>query len=315
MILSFLYLVAGFAFLLTGADWLVKGGSSLAKRYNVPEIVIGLTIVAFGTSTPELVVNLNSNLSGAYGLTFGDPIGSNIVNILLILGLTALIYPLQVQKATTWKEIPFAFVAAAVVMLLCNNLWLTPKESFGLQRLDSLIMLLLFSLFLIYTARLAMKGEVEASEVKVYSLLASLAAIVFGLAGLVAGGKIVVTQAIKIATQIGISQKTIGLTIVAIGTSLPELATSITAALKKHPDIAIGNIVGSNIFNILLILGISSLIHPIPYNNAFNRDFLFMFGATALLYLFMFTGKKHKLDRWEGGIFVLCYIAYTIWFL
>ena len=312
MLIPIVLLFLGFAILLFGADWLVKGASSLAKRFNVPEIVIGLTVVAFGTSTPELCVNFISNLNGATDLCFGDPVGSNIFNILIVLGLTVLICPINVKKATVWKEIPFSLLAAGVVLLLANDAWFKAGAVNSLNRLDSVIMLLLFGVFLIYTRQLAKKGEVEVSDVKVYSLLITFGAIVAGLAGLILGGKIVVTNAVMIATKLGVSQQIIGLTIVAAGTSLPELATSITAALKKHPDIAIGNVVGSNIFNILLILGASSMVKPLPYHISFNTDFYMVFIVTVILFIYMFIHSRYRLNRWQGGLFVLMYIAYVI---
>jgi cation:H+ antiporter len=311
MLISVVLLICGFAILLLGADWLVKGASSLAKKFNVPEIVIGLTVVAFGTSTPELCVNIISNLNGATELCFGDPIGSNIFNILIVLGLTVLICPIGVKKATIWKEIPFSLLAALIVMLLANDAWFRTSAVNRLGRLDSLIMLLIFGIFLLYTRHLTKKGDVEVSDVKVYSLFITIGAIITGLGGLVLGGKIVVTQAVAIANMLKIDQKIIGLTIVAAGTSLPELATSITAALKKHPDIAIGNVVGSNIFNILLILGASSMMAPLPYKTSFNFDFYMVFFVTIILFAYMFIHTKYRLNRWQGGLFVLIYIGYV----
>jgi cation:H+ antiporter len=206
-------------------------------------------------------------------------------------------------------------LGAVVLLLLANDTWFRSGATNGLSRWDSLILLFFFGLFLLYTARLAKKGEVEASDVKLFSLPITISAIVVGLVGLIFGGKIVVSQAVLIASSLGVSQKIIGLTIVAAGTSLPELATSITAALKKHPDIAIGNIVGSNIFNIMLILGLSSMLKPLPYNNMFNTDIYVLFVTTAVLFLFMFSVKKLRLDRIEGAIFLLMYVAYVVFFL
>ncbi len=315
MIIPIILLILGFALLLLGADWLVRGGSSLAKRFNVPEIVIGLTVVAFGTSMPELMVNLMSRLKGVTDITFGDAIGSNNFNILIILGITALLCPLVVKKATIWKEIPFALFVALLVMFLANDQWLNPRAIDMLSRWDGIIMLAFFGLFLIYTVHLSKTGAIEASNVKVYSLFLTIGFIVTGIVGLIAGGKVVITQAVIIAEQFGVSQKVIGLTIVAAGTSLPELATSVVAALKKHPDIAIGNIVGSNIFNLLFILGISSTISPLPYKIAFNQDFTLMLVATTLLFVYMFIPKKHRLDRWQGLLFILIYVGYCVYFL
>ncbi len=304
-------LLCGFALLLAGAEWLVRGAGSLAKMYHVPELVIGLTVVAFGTSTPELTVNLVSNLKGATDICFGNPIGSNTVNILLILGLTALICPLSVKRSTTWKEIPFILVSSCLVMLLANNIWLYHRERPGLNRMDGVLLLFVFALFLHYTWRLSQHGKIEVSDVKTYPLPVTLLAILGGLAGLIWGGKLAVVQAVRLAEHIGISQKFIGLTVVAFGTSLPELATTLTAALRKHHDIAVGNVVGSGIFNILFILGTTALVKPLPYPRAYNRDFGVMFASVAVLFIFMFIGTRHRLQRWQGGLMVLLYALYV----
>lgn len=316
MILTISLLILGLTCLVLGAHWLVLGASSLAKRFNVPEIVIGLTVVAFGTSTPELIVNIVSSIKGSADIAFGNVIGSNNFNILIILGISALIFPLTVKKNTTWKEIPFAFVTSVFVLFLVNDCWLFPSHSNILSRLDAFILLGLFILFLAYNWKLSINSSGEgAGKVKSYSLFITIGSVVLGLAALILGGKLVVNSAVILAIYFGISQKVIGLTIVAAGTSLPELATSAVAAYKKHPDIAVGNIVGSNIFNLLLILGVSALINPLAYQSSFNTDFYLMLFSTLLLFIFMFIPKRHSLDRWQGGLLILVYVLYTIFLL
>ena len=313
MIAAIFLIIAGFALLIGGADLLVRGASSLAIRMQVPEIVIGLTVVAFGTSTPELVVNLVSALKGSTGIAFGNVIGSNIFNILGILGISALIWPLDVKKATTWNEIPYALLTSFVLLILANDNWFLSGAQNLLTRGDGLILLGFFAIFLVYTHKLSKQGSDSESSSKLYPLLPSLGFIIAGLAGLVIGGNMVVGSAVKLARLIGLSEAVIGLTIVAIGTSLPELSTSIVAALKKKPDIAVGNVIGSNIFNLLFIMGITTQIDSLPYEAAFNPGQYLMIGATILLFIMMFNPRRHRLDRWEGGILVAIYLGYTIY--
>lgn len=313
MIAAIFLIIAGFALLIGGADLLVRGASSLAIRMQVPEIVIGLTVVAFGTSTPELVVNLVSALKGSTGIAFGNVIGSNIFNILGILGISALIWPLDVKKATTWNEIPFALLTSFVLLILANDNWFLSGAQNLLTRGDGLILLGFFAIFLVYTHKLSKQGSDSESSSKLYPLLPSLGFIIAGLAGLVIGGNMVVGSAVKLARLIGLSEAVIGLTIVAIGTSLPELSTSIVAALKKKPDIAVGNVIGSNIFNLLFIMGITTQIDSLPYEAALNPGQYLMIGATILLFIMMFNPRRHRLDRWEGGILVAIYLGYTIY--
>jgi cation:H+ antiporter len=315
MFIPILLLILGFVLLIVGADWLVKGACSLAKRLNVPEIVIGLTVVAFGTSTPELVVNVVSSFKGISDIAFGNIIGSNNFNILIILGISSLIYPLEVKKATVWREIPFALIISILFLALVNDNWVKPGHIDLLSRFDGLFLLLFFALFLLYTWKLSKTGIVESSKLKVYTLFMTIGFIIGGLLALIYGGEVVVKQAVLIAKELGISEKVIALTIVAAGTSLPELATSAVAALRKRPDIAIGNILGSNIFNLLLILGISSMIKPPIYNSSFNVDVYLMIFSTFLLFMYMFVPKKHRLDRWQGGLFILIYVAYAVFLL
>jgi cation:H+ antiporter len=309
MIIPILLVVAGFVSLIFGANWLVDGASALAKKYKVSDLVIGLTIVAFGTSAPELVVNCIASVKGYSDIVLGNILGSNNFNLFIILGLSGLILPIKVQSSTSWKEIPISLFVSVLLLFLLNDFVFT-GTSYS-SRLDALILLVLFFLFLYYVFN-QMKNdpqtvtiENQKSTVKIWGL------IIIGLGGLILGGQLVVVNSVEIANTLGVSDKIIGLTIVAAGTSLPELVTSIVAATKKNSDIAIGNVIGSNIFNILLILSISSLIRPIEYNPKFNLDLLILIGGTVFLFTSMLTGQRKRLDRWEAGILFGFYIIYT----
>lgn len=310
MILQIVLLVIGLVLLVKGADWLVDGASVLAKKNNISDLAIGLTIVAFGTSAPELVVNAVAASGNYPEIVFGNVIGSNNFNLFAILGIAGLITPLAVQSSTVWKEIPFSLLAAVVLFFLANNYFLSDPAT--LSRYDGFILLGFFAAFLYYVAtQLKADPEVEGVENKDYSTLKIWGLIIFGLAGLVGGGKLVVDNAVLIAQSLGVSEKIIGLTIIAAGTSLPELATSVVAAMKKNADIAIGNIVGSNIFNILLVLGVSSMIRPLEFNLAFNTDIYLLSAGTLFLFLSMFIGKKHRLDRWQAALMLMTFASYT----
>lgn len=309
--LNLVLLLLGFIPLIWGATLLVDGGSSLAKRFNIPNIVIGLTIVAFGTSAPELIVNLFSSFQGSSSIAFGNVVGSNIFNILVILGLSALIYPLTVKSNTTWIEIPLCLLAALVVMVLANDLVIDGVPPAALTRIDGLVLLLFFVIFMSYSFQLIKSGNFgEEVAVKSLSALQGVLVVLLGLALLVAGGKLIVLFAVKLARSMGITERVIGLTIVSIGTSLPELATSAVAARKKNVDIAIGNIVGSNIFNSFFILGISAVISPIPLPRNANFDLGVNVFASVLLLAALFTGRRHTMERWQGGVFLLIYGGY-----
>lgn len=310
MITEAIFLALGFGVLIQGADWLVDGASALARKHKISELAIGLTIVAFGTSMPELVVNSFAAYQSHADIAFGNIIGSNIFNLFAILGIAGLITPLIVQSSTVWKEIPFSFLAALLLFFLSNSLFSVNQT---LSRTDGLILLIFFCYFLYYVFW-QLKTESIQIEVKkkVLSNLRIWMFILLGLTLLIAGGKLVVTNSVRIAEFLGISQTIIGLTIVAAGTSLPELATSVVAAIKKNNDIAVGNIIGSNIFNIFFILGVSSLIRPLEYNLNFNKDLYLLGFGTILLFIAMFSGKKKKLDRWESCMLLLIYIIYTI---
>lgn len=310
--MNIILLIIGFVILIKGADLLVDSASALAKRLNIPNIVIGLTIVAFGTSAPELSVNILSSLDKANSIALGNIVGSNIVNILLILGISSIIYPLTVKTNTTWIEIPLCFLASIVVMILSNDIFIDKASASLLSRIDGLILLLFFIIFLVYNIHVMLQNKTDENiEVKNYTIKTSIIYIIISLILLISSGKLIVSQAVNIAQKFGISERIIGLTIVAIGTSLPELATSVIAAKKRNVDLAIGNIVGSNIFNTFFILGISAIIYPIRILSEVNLDFFVNIIASILLFVFIFTGKGRKLERWEGIIFLLIYSVYT----
>ncbi|WP_339737588.1 calcium/sodium antiporter [uncultured Sunxiuqinia sp.] len=310
MIFPISLIIVGFACLILGANWLVDGASALAKKYKVSDLAIGLTIVAFGTSAPELVVNVIGSMNGYSDIVLGNIVGSNNFNLFLILGLSGLIYPVTVQSSTAWKEIPISLFAAIIMLFFANDFIFSDSSYLG--RIDGVVMLVLFFLFLYYVFT-QMKNEpqtevsiVHKSTLKIWGL------IIFGLFGLVAGGQLVVMNSVNIASSLGVSEKIVGLTIIAAGTSLPELVTSVVAALKKNSDIAIGNVIGSNVFNLLFILSISSMISPIDYNPKFNLDLSILIGGTIFLLAAMLTGHRKKLDRWEAGILFGFYMLYTV---
>jgi cation:H+ antiporter len=304
--------LAGFYFLIKGADWLVIGASSIAKKFRVSNLMIGLTVVSFGTSAPELIVNLIASFQGSSDLAIGNVIGSNISNVLLILGIAAVIFPLAVKRGTTWKEIPFNLLAILALWLLINDTLIDAGSASLLSRIDGGILLLFFIIFLYYTFGIG-KVEGEGEDVKKHSIWISVMMVIAGMLGLAFGGKWIVDGAIVIAQFFGMSEGLIGLTIIAIGTSLPELAATAVAAWKHNPDIAIGNIIGSNIFNIFWILGLSALAKPLLFNDSLNIDIYVMFIATIVLFLFMFVGKKNILQRWQGIVMIGLYVAYIVY--
>ncbi len=307
-------LIAGLTILIFGANYMVEGASALAKKFNISNLAIGLTVVAFGTSAPELVVNTFAAVQGHQDIVFGNVLGSNNFNLFIILGITGLITPLVVQSSTAWKEIPISFIAILLLFILVNDVLIFNSESSVLGRIDGAILLVFFGLFLFYVYKQLKSDPSENSELIEVPVLSNLKMgiyIIAGLGGLVFGGHLVVNNAIDIAESFGISQKIIGLTVVAAGTSLPELATSVVAAIKKNADIAVGNIIGSNIFNLFLILGASSMLKPIGFDPNFNMDIYVLAGGTIFLILAMFTGKRRILDRWESLVLLLFYLGYT----
>lgn len=309
--LIYLLLIIGFILLVKGADFLVEGASSIARKVKVSDLVIGLTIVAFGTSAPELFVNIVSSIKGNAGIAVGNILGSNIANILLVLGICAIIAPLKVGKGTVWKEIPFCLLAALLLGVLANDFLIDKKTFSELSKSDGLTFLAFFIIFMSYTFSIAKQTGIagELPE-KQFNIRKAIFLVIVGLFGLSFGGKLIVDNAMKIALRFGMSETLIGLTIVAIGTTLPEVATSVVAVYKGKVELAVGNIVGSNIFNIFLVLGVSAVIKPLPFNVTENFSVILMILASFFLFLAMFVGRKRVLDRWVGVIFVILYLGY-----
>ena len=325
----YLLFIAGFFLVIYGANFLVDGAASVAQRFKVSPLVIGLTVVAFGTSAPELVVTVLASVSGNNDIAFGNVVGSNILNILLILGCAALIFPLTVHKNTVFKEIPLALLSAVMIFIMGSDILIDnekldilshakPPEGTvfagALGRIDGFVLLAFFLVFLFYAFASAKEGSVEAADtegIKELPIAKATFFIVLGLAGLSLGGKWIVGGAVEIAAMAGLSEKFIGLTVVSLGTSLPELVTTLVAANKKQTDIAIGNVVGSNIFNTFLILGAGAFVSPITITAYGQNDMLVNIGASLLLFSLLFVGKRHTIGRLEGTIFLLTYVAYT----
>lgn len=314
MFVSIVLIIIGFVLLIKGADFLVEGSSNVAKRFHIPEIIIGLTIISIGTSMPELFVSITSALDGYPDMAIGNVIGSNIVNLLFILGLSSIIKSVTFKRETRLIEIPICLFVSIAFMIICNI-------GQDVSRLDGIILIALFILFIIYTIVMAFKGEEfdkeddnveEEKEAKKGSTLKDVLFIVLGIVALKVGGDLAVDNAVNVAKILGLSEKIISITILAIGTSLPELVTSVSAAIKGKSDIAIGNILGSNIFNMLLIIGTSSLIKPIVYNMSYNKDMIILIAGTAILSLFPLIPPKNKMSRMNGVIYVIMYLGYMV---
>ena len=316
MVENVFLIFVGFVLLIKGADFLVNGSVKVAKKLHIPEIIIGLTIVSIGTSMPELIVSVTSALNGHSDMALGNVIGSNICNVLLILGLSAVVRPVVFKKETKLIEIPIALGAGILLLFLGNN-----GES-DITRLDGIILAVCFIAFIVYTIYMGIKESKHEKEeekdgtyieeVEKYGVIKAIGYIVLGIIGLKFGGDLVVNNSCEVARIMGLSEKIISLTIIAIGTSLPELATSVMAAFKGESDIAIGNIVGSNIFNLLLIIGTASIIHPMSYSLAYNKDMAIILLATGLLALFPFIGKKDMMTRSNGVICLVLYVGYMV---
>lgn len=329
--MDILFLIAGLLLILLGANGLTDGAASVAKRFRIPDIVIGLTIVAFGTSAPELAVSVSSALKGSADISIGNVVGSNIFNALMIVGCTAMFAPIVVQRNTLLKEIPLSILASVVLLVCANDVLLDKADENVLSTTDGLILLCFMAIFLSYTFVIARQprttaagpapgGQEEGShadgeEIKEMPLWRSALYIVGGLAGLIWGGQLFVDGACGMARALGVSESVIGLTLVAGGTSLPELATSIVAALKKNPEIAIGNVVGSNLFNIFFVLGCSAAITPLRLGGINNLDLLVLVGASILLWLFGIFFGRRIITRVEGAVLMACYVAYTAWLI
>ena len=312
MIISILLILLGFVFLIKGADFLVDGARDIALKFHIPEIIIGLTIVSIGTSMPELFVSISSALSGYSDMAIGNAIGSNLCNVFLILGLSAIIRPIKFQRETRLIEAPLCMAITIIFAYICNSdLMISRKEAF--------ILIGLFILFIIYTIVMSFEGkkfdkeddndEIIASKNNI-PIIRSIINIIIGMVALKIGGDLTVNNAVIVAEKLNISEKIISLTILALGTSLPELVTSATAAFKGDSDIAVGNIIGSNIFNMLLIIGVSSFIKPIVYNITYNLDMIILTWGVLLLMLFPIIPPKNRMNRLNGFMYLSIYILY-----
>lgn len=303
------FLAIGFVALILGANWLVDGASSIGVRAKLSPLIIGLTIVAFGTSLPEMVVNIFSCAKGSPGLAIGNIIGSNTMNILLILGVSALVWPIDVSRISIRRDIPAGFVATLVIALMANNFFMGKGEVVNVNWVEGIVLLAMGIGYLLLTF---LKKDPQAAE-DVQEAMPwgkTIFALVFGIAGLYLGGELVSRNAQILARNWGMSESTIGLTVVATATSLPELITSIVAATKKNSGIAIGNVLGSNIMNICLVLGISAIITPLPFDPMMNHQLMILGIANLLMLLFVFTGKGRKISRWEGVLLTLGYVGF-----
>ena len=314
MLLSIILLLIGFVLLIKGADWMVDGASSVARRLSISDLVIGLTIVAFGTTAPELVVGLVAAMQGNTDIAIGNVVGSTIANTLLILGVAAIITPLSVHKNTVWKEIPLAFLAVLILGILANDVFVDGGAISQLTRSDGLVLLAFFVVFMYYTFGIASQApderDDEVSDEDSVSWARSGGLIGVGLGGLVVGGQLVVSQAVSLALSWGISETLVGFTIVAVGTSLPELVTSAIAARKGKTDIAIGNVIGSNIFNVFWILGVTSTFSNIPFGESLNIDLGVAIAAMGGVFVALFVGRRHQIERWQGALGVVSYVIY-----
>lgn len=316
--MTYFLFIIGFVLLIKGADLLVDGASAIAKRLHVSDLIIGLTVVAFGTSLPELAVNIFAGTKGNTGLAIGNVLGSNIANVLLILGVATVIRPLTIKSVTVWKEIPFSLLAAILVFILANDKFIDHKEWMLLSRIDGLVLICFFVIFVFYifeSMRIARPAEISQLPEKPMSTMRSIIYVALGIVFLVLGGNWIVTNAVAIARKFQVSENLIGLSIIAIGTSLPELATSAVAAYKKNADIAVGNVVGSNIFNIFFVLAISAIIRPLPFQHSCNYDIGLVVLSSLLLFAFIFIGKKHLLERWQGALFLVLYFVYLAYII
>lgn len=310
-IIPILLLILGFVALVLGANWLVNGATSVGVRAKLSPLLIGLTIVAFGTSLPEMVVNIFSCAKGSPGLAIGNIIGSNTMNILLILGVSSLIWPIDVSRISIRRDIPVGFVATFAIALMANDFFNGTART--INWVEGIVLLLLGFAYLLLTM---LKNNPQEETEDVQDAMPwgkTIIALVAGIVGLYVGGELVSRNAQILAKNWGMSESTIGLTVVATATSLPELITSIVAALKKNSGIAIGNVLGSNILNIFMVLGVSSIITPLPFETRMNQQLMILFAANILMLIFVFTGKGHKISRWEGALLTLGYVGF-MWF-
>lgn len=313
MVLNIFLLIVGFFMLVRGADYLVQGAASLATRLGVRKFVVGLTVVAFGTSAPELVVNLFSAVSGSGGLAVGNIFGSNLANTLLILGTIGAISAVKLTRGTVWKEIPFALLAAVLVLVMGSDVLLDQQAVDVISRIDGIVLLAFFVIFMYYTFGISGAEDGEGEDIEKLSVPWSVFYTVLGIVGLGFGGKFIVDSAVSIAQTLGVSEHVIGATVVAIGTSLPELVTAVVAARKKHSDMAVGNVIGSNIFNIFFVLATTATVVPLAFGRAAMEDALALIAISIFLFFTLFVGKKNTVERWQGFTFLGLYAMYIVW--
>lgn len=312
MLLDIAIIVGAFVVLIQGASYFVLGSASISRKLGISALVVGLTIVAIGTSAPELFVNVIAAAQGNTDLSISNILGSNLANTLLALGIAAVIIPLSLRKGTVWKEIPFSLMGAILILVFGSDILLGGSGPDVIGRVEGIALLAFFIIFIVYTFGLTKVEKKPEERIKVYSWTMSLLYTLGGIAALAIGGKLVVDHAVSLASTIGISENLIGLTVVAVGTSLPEIVTVIAAVRKKLIDLAVGGIVGSNIFNVLLVLGITALVRPLPFSAANVTDSLAVVVATVLLFAFMFVGRRHCLERWHGIAFIMLYVLYIL---
>ncbi len=314
MIVSIAFLLGGLALILFGANWLTDGSAAIARRWGVSDLVVGLTVVAFGTSAPELVISVMSAINGNAGLAIGNVVGSNIFNIFAIIGVTALVAPIKIERTILTKDIPLVLLSALALLAMGNAKLLDGAGENMVTRVDGILLLLFFAIFMRHTFSAAHNAvestDTTDTQVTPMPILKSVLFVAAGLAGLIFGGNLFVDGASAIASSLGVSDAVIGLTIVAAGTSLPELATSVTAAAKGKPGMAIGNVIGSNIFNIFFVLGTSATIRPLPFGSIGNFDLLTLTAACILFWVFGWFFKVRTITRTEGAFLALCYIGY-----
>ena len=319
--MTYILLIIGFLLLIKGADFFVRGSSNISRYFKIPPVIIGLTIVAFGTSSPEAAVSITAAIQGSEGISIGNIIGSNIMNISLIIGITAVIFPLTVNKTTIIKEIPFSILGGIVLLILLADTFLTGSQNNTLSNADGLILLAFFGIFLYYMVEVALKNKNNGQNINNFEiedkeiiLKKEILFTILGLIGIISGGYLVVDSAKTIAINLGMSETLVGLTIVAVGTSLPELTTSVIAAIKKESEIALGNIIGSNIFNIFFVLGLSASIHSLSINSQIFVDLALMIVISLVLLVFSTTHKR-KINRFEGSLLLILYFTYLAFIL
>ena len=309
-------IVLGFGLLVLGADFLVRGSSNIAKKFHIPEMLIGLTIVALGTSAPELIITIGSAMSGANDLILGNAIGSNLCNSLLILGLMCVIRPIEIEKEAVKIHIPMAFISAVIILCFSFGIFSTPNV---IDRRDGIILIIMFILYFSYPIfteikdiKKAYKENINSNKFKGIKISLSILFVILGIVLLKYGGDFVVNYATNIAMELNVSESVIGLTIIAIGTAMPELVTSIVAVIKKDTDLAVGNLVGSCVLNLFLILGVGAILIPLNFSQNFKYNLIYLIISTFVIWCFNFVGKKHILTRWKGLILLLMFSFYIV---